>query len=196
MAKPMPLDQQIVSALTTKTDSATIQLVIRDAETELRRLTGEVDTLQNDSLSPLLTRTEADEKRVSAADLQFEADRMDASLAALRNRLDEVTAQERKQAEDARHAAAIKERDELIADIRDQYPQAVRIITNLVRRIENAEMGSEAEAMARECAGTFRSSAGPIQRMREIHLPMPVGAAMAWDFGRIGRALSYPGASL
>ena len=182
MSAIAPLDQQIIAALTLATSSEAASKVLVAAEERLRELSVEADNLDNESLSPLLTKSDADQKRQEAADLRFESDRMDASVSALRVRISKLQDAERVASYEASRDAARDERDQLIKDIRKQYPIAVRIITDLVKRINEAELGTEAEAVAREVPGSFSSmQGGSTFRLHTLNLPMPTGFQMAWE---------------
>jgi hypothetical protein len=173
------LDERIVDALTKHCTSLDTAAVQREAEDELSRVTAEADAADVASLSPLATAKDAHQLRAKAADLRFEADRLNAQVAALNARFTELRDAERRSAADAERAAAIAERDKLADDIAAQYPAIVWQMTDLVKRIVESDarlarssVRETAESIARKCPPNFYAI-GPISRLQDISLPMP-----------------------
>ena len=201
MAKPIPLDEAIVAVLTQSTTADTGAAILVEAGKTLADLIRQADTADVESLNPLCTNTQARERRGRASDLRFEADRMEASVSALESRVSELReAEQDARAEEAK-AAALKERDELAADIAREYPGIVRKLTEMVKRIHESDRRLErlhlrdgsAEAIGRGVPPHFYENMTPVMRIDIARLPMPSGHKLAWEDDFVGGGMRYNG---
>jgi uncharacterized protein YlxW (UPF0749 family) len=188
MTKAIPLDQQIVDALTSPTASVHVAEVLAATEKAFAELTRRAAAADSASLSPLANREKAGALRAEAADLRFEASRLQASVAALTDRVASLQKAERKAIEDAERNAALAERDALAADIAAQYPGIVRTLTGLVKRIHESDkrcraigITESAENIGRRSVAPPSQHAGPLMTLSEVRLPIVGGARAAWD---------------
>lgn len=193
MAKPIPLDEQIVATLTGECTSDQAANVLTLAERLMADLVKQADAADVASLNPLATSTEAHALRRSASDQRFDADRMEASVSALRARLADLKDAERRGREKAAYDAAIRVRDELAAEIATEYPAIVHRLTALAKRIVASDelcrvnrITETAEALGRGIPANFYDKNAPIMRITEAKLPMPQGHRLAWgaNFGQ------------
>lgn len=189
MTKPVPLDEQIVAALTGPCTSDQAQAVLANARAILAELTQRADKLDVDSLSPLATATEARAKRNEASDHRFEADRMEASVSALEVRVADLRDEEAAKRRDADKAAVMAVRDELAADIAEHYGPLIERLTSLAKRIyendaECARVGirETAEAIGRGMPANFYSGGTPLVRIMDRAPSTVEGTRLAWDF--------------
>lgn len=189
MAKSIPLDEQIVAALTAPHFSEQVQAVLTAAKEQLGNLTKLADTADVASLNPLATTSQALALRQRAADHRFEADRMEASVSALEARVSELREDEQDARDREAKDTALKERDNLAADIAREYPAIVRKLTELVSRINHSDLHLKrvglnemsAEAIGRSVPGHFYEGSAPIMRIASANLPMPDGRRTAWE---------------
>ncbi|WP_277968202.1 hypothetical protein [Sphingomonas echinoides] len=203
MSKPIPLDEQIVAALTSACTSAAAAAVLEDAERLLTDLTKQADAADVASLSPLATSTEARTLRREAEDRRFDADRMEASVSALSARVSELEGEERSAARDAARIAAIAERDALASEIAEEYPRIVFALTSLAKRIaENDELcrlnsiTESAEAIGRGVPTNFYvGGTCTLHRIGDMKVGMPTSGHMAWDADGTG-GWRWPGLTL
>lgn len=187
MLKKIPLDEQIVAVLRGTCTSEQAALVLADAERELSDLTQRADAADVASLSPLATAAEAKKLRTEASDHRFEADRMEASVAALQARvadLKDAEVEARRQADiDAVRAV----RDALAADIAKEYPPIVRALTSLAKRIHDNDKECKrvgidgAESIGRGVPANFYMNFGPVYRIIDRAIPLPAGKRLAWE---------------
>jgi uncharacterized protein YhaN len=188
MSKPIPLDEQIVAALTEACTSEQAAAVLSDAQALLTDLTKQADAADVASLSPLATAAKARELRQAASDHRFEADRMEASVSALEARLADLKADEAAARREAEFNRVLKIRDELAADIAKKYPAIVATMTDLVKRIVECDtlcqkvgIREGAESIGRGCPPNFYVGTAPLLRLADTVLPMPSGQLIAWE---------------
>ena len=204
MAKTVPLDEQIIATLTGLCKSDQAAAVLADAEDVLRDLTGQADKADVASLNPLATAAEARTHRQKANDARFEADRMEASVAALQSRLADLKDAEAEARRDAARLEAMNVRDALAAEIAKEYPRIVATMTDLVKRIGECDelcrqsgIRDSAEAIGRDCPPQLlcrrrpRHSAAGYQSSHADGRPQCLGIkfyrrrlAMAWAGSR------------
>lgn len=190
----VPLDQQAIDALSKPCSSADAAAVLALAEEALAGLNAQAAASDQASLSPLASHAKAVQLRREAGEYRFEADRMDATVTALRSRVDELTLAEKRAAFAIAEAAAIAERDELAADIARDYPRIVYELTRLVQRIVASDarcasvyVREGAEAIGRKVPAEFADLLGssfraPMQRIQDMQLPMPHAHGFAWYY--------------
>ncbi len=201
METPENLHQTIVATLTQDCTAADAESALGRAQQALEAAAEVAEVAEWEILSPLLTTAQAEQKRKTAADAQFAAERLQASVTALTERVEALRDAERAAAAEAKRASAIAERDALVADIRKHYPKIVRQLTELVHRIEISDgrcaaaglsHDSCAEAIARNVPPTFYDGE-PIVCLKSIKLPMPTGDGKAWRQGNLLAGTEWPG---
>jgi hypothetical protein len=192
MRKTIALDDQIVTILTKPCASDKAAEVLAEAEAKLTELTERADGADTASLSPLASAAKAHELRQEASDHRFAANRMEASVSSLRERLAELKEAEAEAARAAEYDETIKERDTLAADIARDYPRVIGILTSLAKRIvENdarcAKVGirESAEYIGRGIPGLYVNGT-PVHRIQSIRLQMPGSAWDAYDHSNGG----------
>lgn len=189
MAKPIPLDEQIIAALTRPCRSDEARSVLDSALTALRDLSARADEADVASLNPLAPAREAMAHRSRAGDLRFEADRLDASVSALRERVDELSDAEAAVRTEAAEAAVRATRDELAAEIARDFPNIIFQLTSLAKRITENDHDiarlhmniPSAEAIGRGISPNFYEAGTPLRRIAAISCPMPQGPWPAWS---------------
>jgi ClpP class serine protease len=162
--------------------------LLKQVRREALGMKGKVEAARAASLDPHASTAQAQARRAEAADLQFEADRLGAIDTALAKRVDELRQAEEYARQQFAHDAALKERDELAADIAAEYPVIVRRLTELVKRINDSDdrckrvgIYESAEALGRGIPANFRDLRGPLPRIAETLLPMPADVTLAWE---------------
>lgn len=203
MPKTIPLDEQIVAVLTQNCTSDQAAAVLADAKHVLTDLIKRADEADIASLNPLATTTEAREIRQAASDHRFEANRMEASVTALEARVAELKNAEADAARQAKYDAAVKVRNELAADIARDYPRIVSELTMLAKRIIECDqlckengINESVEVPGRGLkTGFYEGLGAPIGKIRDIHLPLPANARLAWRHNSdlTGSRYEYPG---
>jgi hypothetical protein len=194
MSEGQPLDQRVIEALTKKpATSAEVDAVRKDAAAAYADLTAEADAADVASLSPLATFAQAGDLRQKAADLRFQGDRLEASIAALDQRISVLRGEEAAVRASAARAQRQAELDALVDEIRRTYPPIVRELTRLAKLIQESSLGSEAEALARGLPANFYAPDGPAMRIAEIRLPLPSSSRCAWESRFIGGEVAYHG---
>lgn len=192
--KPEALDQRIIAALTTATASTDVKAALDDARAAMKAAAEAAVHAELESLNPLATAADADALRREAGDKRFQSDRLEASVSALDVRFEELAEAERSARTTARHGQVLARRDELAADIADQYPLIVGQLTALAKRIEESDaelqrehLSPSAEALGRGCPPNFYDrSGGPLTRIVNMFVPMPADSRGAWEAAHDG----------
>lgn len=133
------------------------------AAIELPKLRAAVETAQAERAARLLDGTEADvraaEKQVAAATLAV--DRGEAALAELERRLAAAQASEAEAAFRARHADAVRQRDEVVRRVREEYSVASKAILAIIEA--DGAATAAAKAVNDELFGDDRFGLGYIE---------------------------------
>lgn len=205
MSQPIPLDEQIVASLTEIWPSNQVAAVLSSARRALSDLTRRADAADVDSLSPLATAVEAKRLRDEAGNHRFDADRMEASVSALEARVAEMQSAEKRARREAAMADALKERDELAADIAREYPNLVLQVTQLAKRIVENDARLEqaglkpheqsAELKGRGLPGWYVQHS-PVHRIQDIKMQMPASPWFGIDTTSIEVAFRWRGLEL
>lgn len=183
--KALLLDRRVSEALAEPLTSSEVKALLSEVREEVKAAEARADRLDEQALSPHVSMAEATAKRKLAGETRFLADRLDASIPALHRHCLAREDAELKQ----RQAEAIAERDALVADIRDQYPDAVATITALVRRIHASDLRLAALGVAQSAEGIARGiqcrTDGNFMGGRLVSAPLlvPNSTAFAWSFG-------------
>ncbi|EZP79526.1 hypothetical protein BV97_03963 [Novosphingobium resinovorum] len=174
------LESRINAALRSAARLKDVEGVIADVEAEIGATQVKFDRETARSIDPALTTPQAREARNTAADLEHDIRRLNASLGLLRERRDKIVAD----AEEARrqaHFDAVKaERDDLARHIRARYPELALELLEMAQRIAKSDADCDkvrlksAELVARECGWQWDASkgGGHVTRIANIHLPL------------------------
>lgn len=193
-----PLENRITAALRSSSRIKDVESTIADVEAEIGSTQKKYDGEQARSIDPALTTSEAREARNNAADFEHDIRRLNASLDLLKARRQAILDDESYALRMERYNLAAKERDELVAIIRERYPLIVLELISLIERIDandtecqsvNRDRPREkpilvsAEAIGRGCPGNFywdmSKGGGPVHRLSQISLPLPFSDEMA-----------------
>ena len=194
------LDEQVPAALRQPASAIDVAAILALAETERTTLDRSLRKARQDALSPLASREEAEASRSKACDTEFERDRLEMAIAALRDRVAELSAAEAADAATIERQAAAVERDALAATIAERYPAIVKELTGLAKaiaasdaRIAKAGAGESAECVARgyQANGYWSQGAGAVERIGGIRLPLFSRHGVAFGDSRPGCA--WPG---
>lgn len=183
------LDDRMAAAVSGASPSVEIVELISEAK-EAAEAAGRAYSLARmTALDPSTPREEVTSARQGMADAEFQQERLKAAQMALERRLEQARQRERDGVARAEYDAARQERDELVAELRDEYPNLARRLADLLRRVRASDRRIEAvnrtgvtwlnpcEAVARGTPAHFRDDRGFIPRLTEIRLP----AFMAWE---------------
>jgi hypothetical protein len=155
----LDLDKRIAVALTSASTCADIAVLIAEAEAAL--LTA-IDAVERDRIKALDPTVEVHEARQSLADAEFARDRLQAALAVLHARLQELQAQEHSEQWNSECAQVEAECHALAAEMREVYPASVRKLIDLLIRKKACD------AKISRINGS--APAGVSTRLREVEL--------------------------
>ena len=166
-----PLADRIAAALREETSSEEITALIADSEQSRSRAENDREAAQVRALDPTAGVEEACAAKRKADDLCFEVDRLESALDALRTAQSEAKEREADAVRRAAFDAAVAERDALVQELREVYPQIERRLAELVGRIaannatlervnSNLPSGSPGLAEAEEIARGGREKFG------------------------------------
>jgi hypothetical protein len=165
-----PLSDRIADALRSGTSSDLISRLI--AETEAARSAAEVklQSASDRAIDPLAAAAAASSGRQEAEDLRFEIERFEAALGALQTAHEDAKTLERDTRRRLEYERVKAERDELISELRDLYPQIEKQLTDLMRRIVAndtalAEVNSRLPSGLGQLARVDEVARGRAQRM-------------------------------
>ena len=183
------LEDQITAALRPSSRIVDVKAVITSVQAQIVATTAEFETQTALSISPALTVPQAREARNTAADLEHDLRRLNASLDLLVQREKKLIGEGDLAARRERYAAAAERRDRLVQDIKTIYPVIAGQFYDLVRRIEESDAECEdlnrggapwgsqplvsAEILARGCDPNlyWPNNAGPVQRLGRAVVP-------------------------
>lgn len=180
------LENRITSALRDASRLTDVQSVIAEVEAETTRMQDMHASEVARSIDPSLTTPAAREARNNAADYEHDVRRLRASHELLSKRRQAILDDESYAQRVQRYDAAVKERDDLAAVIRDRYPQIAMEILDIVIRIKASDATcsavnqdrprgrpalESAEALARGVPSNFYSAGGPITKLEKARLP-------------------------
>lgn len=177
------LDKRINAALRSAARLNDVEGVISDVEAEIGATTRRFNAETTRSVDPALTTPEAREARNTAADLEHDIRRLNASLGMLQETRDRLISEGREAERKARYEAAKVKRDALALQIRTRYPALAMELVDMARQIAESDAECKAvsppldsaEYLARACGYYWKSdgsSSAPVDRIGEIKLPL------------------------
>lgn len=184
-----PLADEIARVLRETVTADAAETVLALARAEAVSIAREAADAEADALSPLLAADKAATARAAMADAEFRAKRNRTAVAALTDRVAHLRHAEVEAVANAEREAAVAERDELSAAIREKVPSMIRSWTGLVRRIAESDarlaaagVSQGAESIAREypAHGQWPNGAGPVMRLRDARIPLFGINGVAW----------------
>lgn len=144
MADLAPLSERIGAALTGATTSAAVSALISEASAAATLLQDRLREAERISLDPLAADDAVEAATAEVVRLGLAIRRQQSALQQLDARLTKVTVEEKRAAERAEKAAAVKLRDEAATALREKYPQLAGELVTLMRQVVDAEAACQA----------------------------------------------------
>ena len=138
-APTVTLRQRIADALTKPTTSTEVRACIAHAQAALGGVERDRKRAEAKAVDPLSTEEEATEGKRECEALRFDLDRLTASEARLKARLEAVTDDEDQAGRRKQYEAAVKARDEAAETLRTVYPRASAEIQDALLMLAEAE---------------------------------------------------------
>src|SRR4051794_4045584 len=117
MQPVVTLRQRIADALTKPTTSAEVRACLGHLQGDVARIERERQRASERAVDPLATDDEANEAKLEFQSLAFDAERLTASEARLKERLEAVTEEEAEAVRRHAYDAALADRDEIAAKL-------------------------------------------------------------------------------
>jgi len=130
------LAKRISAALSGELGAADLSVLIRDVEAELCRLRAANENATQLSLDPRASDGAANRARAECASLQFSIDRIEVAFKELRLQHVAAVGREKLTQRQALRADVLRERDELAAELQQEYPRLATAIADLLARVE------------------------------------------------------------
>jgi hypothetical protein len=130
------LDDRIARAFTTGTKADAVALLVTEAEAATVCAGEAAQKARQRALDPKLCAPDVAIARHEMEDAAFRRDRMQAAVTRLKERLNELMAQEEDQLRWVAYERVKTERDKLAAELREIYPPFASRIVDLMARIE------------------------------------------------------------
>jgi len=136
-ATPKPtLDERIAAAFAAGVSSHSVGPLIQEAEVASACAGLAAEDARERALDPALSAADVAAARRDMDDAAFRRDRMNSAATKLRQRLTELKAQEEDDRRRLAYENAKAERDKLIIELKEVYPQLAPRLADLVARIE------------------------------------------------------------
>lgn len=183
------LDDEIRVVLTTPVTAERASQVRARAVSHQASIQAAARAAHARSLDVRLSLADVDAARTDAAELAFQDQRLTSGLEALEERIAELQGQEQATADAEFYAEALKERDEIVNDLRHSVGPKMRAIAEVLARLRTnedkiakanqrrggCEVLVSAEAIVRDCPRDFQwpsgKGAGPVRRLTEWKIP-------------------------
>lgn len=130
------LDNRIAFALTANFDSKKLEALIDEVDDASKAAERARAEAEKSALDPATLSDDVDTARTAMADADFRIRRLSAAREKLVPLYKAADDRERQKAQQALIDAALAERDQLVADIAEQYPRAAKTIVDLLNRIQ------------------------------------------------------------
>ncbi|EHP93440.1 hypothetical protein [Methylorubrum extorquens] len=162
MTDLLPLSQRVAAALTGSLSSADLAALIAEVSTE----TGNLDTRRAEaervSLDPLSGDEAVEAASADVVRLGLAIRRQQAALQQLDERMKRAAAAERRAQADAARTAAVKQRDEAVTALRENYPRLAAEISDLMRQILSADRAITAHAPGEQMVEQIACGVSPM----------------------------------
>ncbi len=197
MAKP--LDDRIAAALADNARAATVSDLISEIGERITATERERDRLTTISTALSTGEDAAEQAAADAAKLAARATRLAGKRSILEQRHAELLNSERRRRAAEFRAGTLAERDQLVSELRETWPQLVDQITGLLKRVvandaaierSNRDSAGEqlvsAEAVVRGCNPMFMHRGEHVPRLTRMQIPaldvtaQPIGKAHVW----------------
>ncbi|MFT4056163.1 MAG: hypothetical protein QM681_16790 [Novosphingobium sp.] len=174
------LESRINAALRSAARLKDVEAVITEVDKQIADTQIKFDRETARSIDPALTTPQAREARNTAADLEHDIRRLNASLGLLQSARDKIIADTEEARRQAHFDAVKAERDDLARHIRERYPALAMELLEMAQRIAKSDIDCDkvrlksAELVARECSWSWDMSkgGGPVTRIGSINLPL------------------------
>ncbi|MFC6791944.1 hypothetical protein ACFQE0_21520 [Methylobacterium komagatae] len=133
------LRQRVADALTKDTTTAELRSCLADTQADIARVERDRISAEAKAVDPLSTEEEATEAKRQCESLRFDMERLKASEIRLNIRLDQIAEREAQAALRARYDEVRAERDAVIAEMTEHYPQLAEGIVALLERMRVTE---------------------------------------------------------
>lgn len=194
---PQPLDDRIAAAMGEGARIATAADLIGEVASAIAAAQAEHDQMDAISKSATANEADADAAADAAVKLARKIVRLGAKREQLEGRQEELANSDRQMRLRTEHREIKARRDALATELADRWPKLTAEIVELLRRIEETDadcrranrMGIgerrliSAEAIARNCPGSFYDNNDMISRFGKVRLPSLTGRGMqqlAW----------------
>lgn len=133
------LRQRVADALTKDTTTAELRSCLADTQADIARVERDRMSAEAKAVDPISTEDEANEAKRQCESLRFDMERLKASEIRLNHRLDQIAEREAQAALRARYDEVCAERDAVIAEMTEHYPQLAEGIVALLERMRVTE---------------------------------------------------------
>jgi hypothetical protein len=181
------LDDRIASAFLPGAISTDVEELIANAEAAAASSEEAVEVARAQALDPTLPTEKVQTARQQMEDAAFRRDRLRMAVTKLRDRLQQLKAQEDNERRWQAYEKAKAERDKLVAELKDVYPSYAARLADLAARIkandkevdrinlravpEGAEWLRSVELVARDLKGWNDGTATVPRIVRDLRLP-------------------------
>jgi hypothetical protein len=131
----LSLDERIVAAFGDGAKSADVAILIKEAQAASLSCNDAAERVRKRALDPILSVNDVAEARRQMDDAAFRRDRLLTAVTRLRERLEEVKAEEEDQRRRHAYDQVKAERDKLAAELADIYPAFAQKLAELLPRI-------------------------------------------------------------
>jgi hypothetical protein len=131
----LSLDERIAAAFGNGAKSADVAALIKEAKAASLLCNDTAERARKRALDPVLSVNDVADARRQMEDAAFRCDRLQAALTRLRERLEEVKAQEEDQQRQLVYERVKAERDKLAAELAEIYPPFAHKLAELLPRI-------------------------------------------------------------
>jgi len=181
------LDDRITAAFGNGATSRDVAALIKETEAAIICSSDAAERARKHALDPLLSAEEVADARRQMEDVAFRGERLQAAVTRLRERLQQLNAQEEDQRRWVAYNKAKAKRDELAAELADIYPGFAQRLAELLPRIagndreieyinnharpSGAERLLVAELVGRGLEGFVKNSIQTPRIIEELRLP-------------------------
>jgi predicted nuclease with TOPRIM domain len=131
----LPIDDRIAAAFGNGAKSGDVAVLIKEAEAAALSSGDAAERARNRALDPVLSAKEVQEARRQMEDAAFRRERLQTAVTKLRERLEEVKADEEEQRRRVFYEKVKAERDRLAAELADIYPEIEQKLRELLPRV-------------------------------------------------------------
>lgn len=169
------LTAQIRAALLPTATLADVRATLERAEEAIVSTETAKSAAAEDRLDLSLDEERLADAQATFATAELELLRLSKAVTQLREKIAQIEARQRRDAQIRAARAALKERDELAAELRAEVPAMLERLVGFIRRIaaNDAKIGGEtsAEAIARGLPATFSLQLTQVSRLRDMRIP-------------------------